>query len=129
MQASFPSTTASFAAGTPFRNAEEVWFWFICAVEARAEGAVPGKGRGDIQRPCEPTDIYKILERLYRGRRLRMDHMNVLSHYGRRRMAPEPFRKYEMRAATLWCEAMRELDIIFQRRGIVRNPLQITEVL
>lgn len=113
--------------GTPFRHAEEAWFWFICAVEARADGAVPGRSRGGVQRPCEPSDIFRILERLHRNRRLRMEHMNVLSHYGRRRMPPEPFRKHEARAATLWREAMKELDAVFQNRGIVQNPLHVKE--
>jgi hypothetical protein len=115
--------------GIPFRNAEEAWFWFICAVEARADGATPGKGRGQTPRPCEPCDIYQTIERLYRNRRLRMEHMYVLSHYGRRRQVPESYRPREARAHTLWREAMKELDIILQRRGIVRNPLQMMETL
>ncbi|HCM83707.1 MAG TPA: hypothetical protein PKW15_08190 [Alphaproteobacteria bacterium] len=122
-------TARAVIIGIPFRNVEEAWFWFICAVEARRDGAVPGRGRGAVPRPCEPNDIYVTLERLYRNRRLRMEHMHVLSHYGRRRMPPEYHRRHEARAATLWREAMRELDVMLQRRGIVRNPLQITEVL
>ena len=120
-------TPAALAPGIPFRHAEEAWFWFICAVEARADGAQPGRGRGDIARPCEPGDIYQILERLYRNRRLRMEHMRVLSHYGRRRMAPEWHRRSEARSHVLWQEAMRELDVMLQRRGIVRSPLTLVE--
>lgn len=61
MQAISPFSQKICANGVPFRTAEEAWFWFICAVEARADGAVPGRGRGEVQRPCEPPDIYTII--------------------------------------------------------------------
>ncbi len=61
MQVISSHSTPARAPGIPFRTAEEAWLWFICAVEARAEGAVPGGGRGDIPRPCEPVDIYTII--------------------------------------------------------------------
>lgn len=117
------------APGTPFRTAEEAWFWFICAVEAREEGASPGKSRGNIPRPCEPLDIYKTLERIYRNRRLRFDHMRVLNYYGRRRLAPDAFQGRESDAHRLWREAMNELDVALQRRGIVQNIFQRVESL
>jgi hypothetical protein len=120
-------TPTAFVLGIPFRHVEEAWFWFISAVEARADGARPGKGRGDIPRPCEPNDIYQVLERLYRNRRLRMEHMHVLSHYGQRRTAPDLHCWKQARAHGLWREAMKELDMMLQRRGIVRNPLQLVE--
>jgi len=65
------ATVPMIVPGIPFNTVEEAWFWFICAMEAREDGATPGKSRGEILRPCEPTDIYRTLERLYRKRRLR----------------------------------------------------------
>jgi hypothetical protein len=114
-------------AAVPFKNVEEAWFWFICSVEAREEGAKPSKAKADIQRPCEPVDIYRVLDRLHRNRRLRFEHMKVLSHYGRRRLAPEFHRRHEARAHQLWREAMQELDASLQRRGIVQNIFQQVE--
>lgn len=72
----------------PFDSAEEVWFWFIMAQQARNEGARFSAGAGMIPRPCEPLDILKILDSLYRQRRLQRDHLLVLRHYGRRNMPP-----------------------------------------
>jgi hypothetical protein len=113
----------------PFRNAEEAWFWFICSVEAREAGATPSKSKGNVPRPCEPVDIYRVLERLYRNRRLRFEHMKVLSHFGRRRMPPEARRPHEAKSHQLWREAMKELDASLQRRGVVRSIFKPTEIL
>ena len=120
----FPQQT-----GVPFQTVEEAWFWFICSVEAREQGAVPGRSRGALPRPCEPIDIYRVLERLHRNRRLRFEHFQILNTFGRRHMAPEPFRRHEARAHQLWKEAMKELDTVLQRRGVVRSIFKPTEVI
>ncbi len=108
-------------AGQPFATVEEAWFWFIVAQQARSDGATVSGGRGATPRPCEPLDIYRTVDRLYRNRRLRWDHMKILAHYGKRREAPDWGRQQEQRAHHLWQEAMRELDIALRRRGIVRG--------
>ncbi len=111
--------------GIPFNTAEEAWFWFICWVEARQEGATYTRNhRAEVPRPCEPMDILRILERLHRNRRLLWAHLKVLNHYGRRRCAPEEQRLKERDATKLWREAMKELDVVLQRRGIVRDVFQ-----
>lgn len=106
----------------PFDTAEEAWFWFIQAHTARAEGARIVSGAGSSVRPCEPLDILKILERLWRQRILLRDHVLVLRHYGRRLIAPDPHRTTEAKAATLWRQAMDRLEPIFVRRGIIMPP-------
>lgn len=78
--------------GVPFDSVEEVWFWFIAAQQARNEGAKFVAGLGAMQRPCEPIDILKIIDQLYRKRCLKREHFLVLRHYGRRHMAPDPRR-------------------------------------
>ena len=108
-------------AATPFKNAEEAWFWFIQCQAARADGARISAGASLVSRPCEPVDIYKIMERLYRGRRLLMDHVLVLRHYGRRLTSPDPRRLREARAHTLWVEAMDRLEEIMVSKGIVEE--------
>lgn len=109
--------------GTPFADVEEAWFWFVQAQQARNEGARIRAGLSTIERPCEPADILKILDRLYRHRMLLRDHLLVLRHYGRRQYAPDPYRVKEERANFLWHEAFKKMEPIFIRKGIVRDKV------
>ncbi len=104
-----------------FETAEEVWFWFISAQAARNDGARVTSGHGVVQRPCEPVDILKIVDGLYRQRRLQRDHLLVLRHYGQRMMAPDPRRVKEKRAHYLWSEAMERMEPILERKGIIHQ--------
>ncbi|KPF80967.1 hypothetical protein IP70_24695 [alpha proteobacterium AAP38] len=104
---------------TPFDSAEEAWFWFIMANEARQAGARIRAGQGLVTRPCEPLDILRTLDRLHRKRRLLRDHLLVLAHYGRRQFAPDPDCRREMRDHTLWCEAFAVLAPALHEKGIV----------
>lgn len=112
----------------PFDSAEECWFWFIQAQKAREDGARFSFGQGLVPRPCEPTDILKILNDLYRSRRLLMDHLRVLRFYGDRQMSPDPRRVKEQRAHTLWCEALDRLEPVLIRKGILATPLCFWDV-
>lgn len=107
----------------PFTTPEEAWFWFIDANQARLDGARYTAARGNVRRPCEPVDILRILDRLYRTRRLMIDHMRVLRYYGVRQMAPEAWRKTEARSATLWREAMRALEPVLIAKKIMRDRI------
>lgn len=93
----------------PFESTEEAWFW-----------VAPSAGAGGPARPCEPEDLLRIVDRLYRQRLLIRDHLSVLAFYGRRRAAPDPRRRREQRAATLWGEAMAVLGPALRSRGFVR---------
>ncbi len=103
----------------PFVSAEEAWFWFIAAQEAKTDGARFTAGLGLLPRPCEPLDILKVVDRLYRHRRLHREHLLVLRHYGRRRLAPDDTRIKEMRAHTLWHEALERIGEVLESKGIV----------
>ncbi len=116
-----PRPVATGAETTPFASAEEAWFWFIQAQQARNDGARFSMGLGLFARPCEPLDILRVVERLYRNRRLIMDHLLVLRHYGRRMMPPDPCRVREARAHTLWTEALERIEPVLCRKGIVRD--------
>jgi hypothetical protein len=107
----------------PFNTAEEAWFWFIGANQARLDGARFTAARGNVRRPCEPVDILRILDRLYRTRRLMIDHMRVLKFYGDRQMAPELWRRAEARSHTLWKQAMKALEPVFIAKGIMRDRM------
>lgn len=103
----------------PFSSAEAAWFWFIETQMARSEGARLVSGAGLYPRPCEPVDICREVERLYRGRRLLIDHIKVLKHYGVRLMSPDPRHPKEIRAHYIWEEAMERIEEALIRKGIV----------
>ncbi len=105
----------------PFEDAQTAWFWFIMAQQARNEGARIAAGQGAFNRPCEPIDILKIVDRLYRNRRLIRDHLLVLRHYGRRQLAPDPYRVKEQRAHTIWCEAMENSKRFSNQKVSLKN--------
>ncbi len=108
-----------------FENAQEVWFWFMKSLEAREDGAHCANARGDKVRPCEPNDIYMVISRLHRTRRLLIDHIRVLAHYGKRGHAPVLNRPSEQKAFYLWREAMAVLQDVFSRKQILRPSLSV----
>ena len=87
------------------------------------DGARFMAGAGLYPRPCEPLDILKVLDRLYRKRDLLWDHILVLRHYGRRMMPPDPYRTKEIRAHKLWVEALALIELALVAKGIVSLPL------
>lgn len=124
MASKFPSSSGSrvdITGAEPFESAEDAWFWFIAAMKAKEDGARVVAGHGMYLRPCEPVDILKTLDRLYRNRQLTMEHFYVLKHYGIRHMAPDPRRPKEARAHSLWEEAMTKLEMALEAKGIVRT--------
>lgn len=106
---------------TPFESAEEAWFWFMAAQTAKNDGARIVAGQGLMKRPCEPGDIFQALNRLYRQRRLQMDHIRILKHYGERFMAPDPQRPRELRATIFWQQALERLGEVLELKGIVKK--------
>lgn len=114
-------------ATTAFSSAEEAWLWFIVAQEARNDGARIGANVGLVHRPCEPVDILKCVDRLYRHRRLVMDHLLVLRHYGKRQLPPDPRRVKEVRAFALWKEALERLEPVLVHKQIVRPKTSLSQ--
>src|SRR5690348_2741915 len=74
----------------PFRDAEEAWFWTMAALTARREGARYTANQGRALRPCEPDDVVKCLDGLYRQRRIDLVHARVLRIWGERQIGPNP---------------------------------------
>lgn len=104
-----------------FNDAEEAVFWFISANEAKAEGARVVANNGKYRRPCEPVDILKVMDRLYRNRKLTREHLLVIRHYGVRRLPPDPTRPREHRAHQLWTEAMDRIQGALEVKGVVHE--------
>ncbi|MFZ4410771.1 MAG: hypothetical protein ACOYOH_25740 [Paracraurococcus sp.] len=106
----------------PFRSAEEAWFWTMAALIARRDGARIVSGAGLVQRPCEPDDVVKCLDRLYRQRRIDLQHARILRIWGERQQAPDPRAPREAGDARLWKEAMARLDWPLRVKGILAGP-------
>lgn len=110
---------ASLAAAEPFRSAEEAWLWTMAALVARRDGARVAAGRGEKVRPCEPDDVIKCLDRLYRQRRIDLVHARVMRAWGERGCAPDPRYPTERLDAVQWREAMNRMEWPLRVKGIV----------
>lgn len=104
---------------TPFNDAQEAFFYMVNCQRARSDGARYVKGAGLYNRPCHPDDILIVIDRLYRQRKISMDHVLILRHYGVRQMPPDERRPKEARAAKLWEEAMDKLTDALREKGII----------
>lgn len=102
----------------PFRTAEEAWFWTIAALTARREGATHRGGMNKVSRPCEPDDVLKCLDLLYRRGRVDLTHARVLRVWGERQIPPCPAHVLEIADARLWSEAMGALEWPLRTKGI-----------
>jgi hypothetical protein len=110
----------------PFDSAEEAWFWTMAALVARRDGARIVAGRGLVSRPCEPDDVVKCLDRLYRQRRIELAHARIMRIWGERGTAPDPRHASERGDARLWREAMSRLEWPLRTKGIIGGPLPAT---
>lgn len=109
----------------PFGSAEEAWFWTMAALIARRDGARIVSGAGLVSRPCEPDDVVKALDRLYRQRRIDLQHARILRIWGERQASPDPRQPREGGDARLWREAMARLDWPLRVKGIIAGPLPV----
>ncbi len=101
---------------TPFPSAQDAWFWTIGALRARHTGS---HSHGfQVVRPCEPDDVLRCLDRLYRNCNIDGHHARVLRRWGERQMAPDRARtpRAEVR---LWDEAMDRLGPVLRAKGII----------
>jgi hypothetical protein len=101
----------------PFPDADQAWFWTMAALSARRDGTGSG-GRG-IPRPCDPDDVIRALDRLYRQRRIDLLHARILRIWGERGTAPNPAHPGQASDSRIWREAMERLDGKLRARGIV----------
>ncbi|MBY0336627.1 MAG: hypothetical protein K2X11_08435 [Acetobacteraceae bacterium] len=110
---------ADATATRPFQSAEEAWFWTMAALVARRDGARILAGQGLVPRPCEPDDVVKCLDRLYRHRRIDLSHARVLRRWGERGEPPSTRHLAERRDHALWREALARLEWPLRQKGIV----------
>lgn len=101
----------------PFTSAEQAWFWTMAALVARREGT---SGRGPrSNRPCDPDDVVKCLDQLYRRRRIDLVHARILRIWGERGVAPNPAYPLERCDWHQWREALDRLEWPLRVKGIV----------
>ncbi len=110
---------ADLSRAEPFASAEEAWFWTMAALAARNAGARIVSGQGLKVRPCEPDDVIRCLDRLYRQRRIEIAHLRVLRRFGDLQRAPDPHHPADRTALVLWREAMSRLEWPLKMKGIV----------
>ena len=102
-----------------FSSADEAWFWTMAALMARREGARYTAGIGKIERPCEPDDVIKCLDQLYRRRRIDLVHARILRIWGERQRAPNSASAGERSDAAIWREALDRLEWPLRVKGII----------
>ena len=91
----------------------------MAALIARREGARYTANRGKAVRPCEPDDVVKCLDALYRRRRIDLVHARILRIWGERQAPPNPAVASERCDWRLWREAMDRLEWPLRVKGIV----------
>jgi hypothetical protein len=99
----------------PFRTAEGAWRWAFGLLQIRQDGGGAPTGLGHGSRPCEPDDVIKCLDRLYRARHITLDHARVLRVYAEKGTTPEP----QSGDGRLWEEALKRLEWPLRVKGIV----------
>ena len=109
--------TTGLPAATRFRDAEKAWFWTMAALAARRNGT--GRSGAGIVRPCDPDDILRCLDQLYRQRRIGVTHARVLRVWGERQTSPDLRYEGEAYDHRLWTEAMRCLEWPLRAKSIV----------
>ena len=103
----------------PFRTSEEAWFWTMSALTARREGGHYSSGKALVKRPCDPDDVVRCLDVLYRSKRIDLVHARILRAWGERGMAPDPAYAGERSDHRYWREAMDRLEWPLRVKGIV----------
>jgi hypothetical protein len=103
----------------PFHSAEEAWLWTMMALIARRQGARYSAGKGLVSRPCDPDDVVKCLDNLYRRRRIDLAHARVLRIWGERQITPSMVVAAERVDCRLWKEALERLEWPLRVKGIV----------
>ena len=99
----------------PFLSAEAAWFWTAAALRAARDplAARPGPAA------CRAEDVVKVLDGLYRQRRIELLHARILRIWGLRGIAPNPGRPRERCDWRLWREALERLEGPLRAKGIV----------
>jgi hypothetical protein len=112
-----PAAAPERVRAEPFHSAEQAWFWTMAALAARRDST--GRSGTRTPRPCDPDDVVKCLDQLYRRRRIDLLHARILRIWGERQTAPNPAYASERCDAKIWREAIDRLEWPLRVKGIV----------
>ncbi len=107
-------------ASSPFRSGEEAWFWTMAALMARRDGASAAWRPDGPSRPCDPDDVVRCLDTLYRQRSIDLLHARILRIWGERQRPPCAEHRGQRSDWRLWQQALGQLEWALRGRGIVR---------
>ena len=114
-----PKRTSFAAAGEPFHSAEEAWLWTAAALTARRDGARVAAGRGRVQRPCEPDDVVRVLDRLFASHTVTLAHARILNAWGRLQQAPDPTQVGQQADHRLGLDCLALIEPPLRARGLI----------
>jgi hypothetical protein len=103
--------------GVPFRDVEECIIWTIKALGDAAEVG-DGSGRA-VSRICEPIEVVRCLDTLYRRRRIDLRHARILRIWAHRGRPPRADAPNERSDSRLWREATERLEWPLRSLGII----------
>ena len=104
----------------PFPSVRDAWFWTMQELTRRQGGRRREPMREDQRRPCSPDDVMKVLDRLYRERKIGLHHARVLRAYGESQVEPDAKHATERGDALIWAEAMQRMEWPLRVKGIVK---------
>jgi hypothetical protein len=107
---------------TAFASSADAWFWTMRALRARHDGQTRS-GNSAIARPCEPDDVIRALDTLFRRRKLTGRHARVLRNWGEQQRTPDP-RSAGANECGLWREAIAALDSQLRAKGIIETNIR-----
>ncbi|MCL1785524.1 MAG: hypothetical protein FWG39_00005 [Alphaproteobacteria bacterium] len=99
-----------------FRDAEQMWFWFVSSSKIR--DGLRRAGTSEY-RPCELVDIETLVTRLHLSGRITREQLEAMVKFGERRRAPSQHIYAENRSAGLWQSAMNTLQLAAGAKGWV----------
>jgi hypothetical protein len=122
-QAGRDAALAAIPGTVPFDDAAQSWVWTVASLAARhgaglGRGTQGGQGGVRIARPCDPDDVIRALDLLYRRGGIGPTHARVLRRWGERFTVPAPGGT-SAEDALLWSEAMAQLDGVLRPKGIL----------
>lgn len=102
-----------------FRDAEQMWFWFLYS--RKIPHVTNRNSRGACRRACELVDVETLITKLYLAGRLSDEQLAVMKKFGDRRRAPNPNAWPEKDAAKLWADAMQTISTAATRAGWIET--------
>jgi len=103
--------------GVPFRDVDECIIWTIKALAEPHDGGAGMRGEG--LRICEPIEVVRCLDTLYRRRRIDLRHARILRIWAHRGRAPDANAPSERSDSRLWREATDRLAWPLRSLGII----------